>query len=322
MGILVIKLQEYRMCRPEDIDNEDLKHITVLEEAHNLLRNSFSSSSPEMGGGVAAKSVEMLANAIAEMRTYGEGFIIVDQAPGLLDMSVIRNTNTKIIMRLPDQSDRELVGKAANLNDNQIEEIAKLQRGIAAIYQNEWIQPILCHVFEHKKKENTTDKVSWTKKPKDLSEDEHRYVNSCIYDPYYLAKKSDISFMDCIDKMELSDSLRLLLIDYARTPMPKRQKLYSESCYRFFEIQKFFDESAYDVSAQEWSDALIKYVKANNIFTDDTDFSRFSGARYIFTQAMISTYMIKLGKNNQNIELAERVERLNGFMSEFRNHRI
>ena len=46
------------------------------------------------------KSVEMLANSIAEMRTYGEGFIIADQAPGLLDLSVIRNTNTKIIVRL------------------------------------------------------------------------------------------------------------------------------------------------------------------------------------------------------------------------------
>ena len=54
------------------------------------------------------------------MRTYGEGFIIADQAPGLLDMAVIRNTNTKVILRLPDQSDRELVGKAARLTDDQI----------------------------------------------------------------------------------------------------------------------------------------------------------------------------------------------------------
>ena len=35
------------------------------------------------------------------------GFIIVDQAPGLLDKSVIRNTNTKIIFKLPDLEDRE-----------------------------------------------------------------------------------------------------------------------------------------------------------------------------------------------------------------------
>ena len=91
----------------------------------------------------------MIANAIAEMRTYGEGFVIVDQAPGLLDMAAIRNTNTKIIMRLPDQGDRELVGKAANLNDDQITELAKLPCGVAAIYQNEWIEPVLCKVDKY-----------------------------------------------------------------------------------------------------------------------------------------------------------------------------
>ena len=94
-------------------------HITVLEEAHNILRRTSIEQSAE-GSNILGKSVEMISNAIAEMRTYGEGFIIADQAPGLMDMSVIRNTNTKIIMRLPDQADRELVGKAANLNDDQI----------------------------------------------------------------------------------------------------------------------------------------------------------------------------------------------------------
>ena len=129
--------------------NSKLKHITVLEEAHNLLKRTATEISSESAN-LAGKSVEMLANAIAEMRTYGEGFIIADQAPGLLDLSVIRNTNTKIIMRLPDRSDRELVGRAANLNDDQIVELAKLPCGVAAIYQNEWVQPVLCkvHKFE------------------------------------------------------------------------------------------------------------------------------------------------------------------------------
>ena len=78
------------------------------------------------------KSVEMLSNIIAEIRTYGEGFIIADQAPGLLDPSVIRNTNTKIILRLPDYEDRKLVGKAANLSDDQIDELAKLPVGVVS----------------------------------------------------------------------------------------------------------------------------------------------------------------------------------------------
>lgn len=143
MGLLVLKLQEYRMT--SGVMNAPLRHITVLEEAHNLLKRTSTEQSQESGN-LLGKSVEMLTNSIAEMRTYGEGFIIADQAPALLDMAVIRNTNTKIIMRLPDKDDRELVGKAANLNDDQIVELAKLPRGVAAIYQNEWVQAVLCKV--------------------------------------------------------------------------------------------------------------------------------------------------------------------------------
>jgi hypothetical protein len=109
------------------------------------LKRTNTGQSQEFGN-LLGKSVEMLTNAIAEMRTYGEGFIIADQAPGLLDLAVIRNTNTKIIMRLPDLDDRELVGKAAALNDRQIEELAKLPCGVAAVYQNEWVQSVLCKV--------------------------------------------------------------------------------------------------------------------------------------------------------------------------------
>lgn len=146
MGMLVLKLQEYRMT--SDMINAELRHITVLEEAHNLLKRTSADQTSESSN-LVGKSVEMLANAVAEMRTYGEGFIIADQAPGLLDMSVIRNTNTKIIMRLPDQGDRELVGRAAGLNEEQIVELAKLPCGVAAIYQNEWVQPVLGKVDKY-----------------------------------------------------------------------------------------------------------------------------------------------------------------------------
>ena len=44
-----------------------------------------------------------------------------------------------------------LIGKAANLNESQIQELAKLQRGVAAIYQNEWIEPVLCHIEPHER---------------------------------------------------------------------------------------------------------------------------------------------------------------------------
>lgn len=157
MGLLIIKLQEYRMST-EKGSNKVLSHLTVLEEAHNLLKRTSTEQSAESSN-LVGKSVEMLANAIAEMRTYGEGFVIVDQSPGLMDMSVIRNTNTKMILRLPDMSDRELVGRAAGLNNDQIEELAKLETGVAAVYQNNWVEPVLCHIDKWDESKNKPQKI-------------------------------------------------------------------------------------------------------------------------------------------------------------------
>lgn len=147
MGILVMRLNEHRMAFTEGM-NQQLKHVTVLEEAHNILKRTSSEQNPE-GANVAGKSVEMLSNAIAEMRTYGEGFIIADQSPSAVDISAIRNTNTKIIMRLPDESDRRLAGKSAALKDDQLDEIAKLPKGVAVVYQNDWLEPVLCKVNKY-----------------------------------------------------------------------------------------------------------------------------------------------------------------------------
>lgn len=146
MGILMIQLQEHRMSEGIGPD-ASLRHVTVLEEAHNLLRRTAPEQSPEAGN-LQGKSVEMLANAIAEMRTYGEGFIIADQAPGLLDMAVIRNTNTKILLRLPEDSDRRLTGSAARLTEEQTAELSRLEKGMAAVFQNHWLEPVLCQVDE------------------------------------------------------------------------------------------------------------------------------------------------------------------------------
>ena len=84
----------------------------------------------------------------------GEGFIIADQSPSAVDMSAVRNTNTKIILRLPEYSDREVVGKAASLNESQIEELSKLHTGVAAVYQNNWVEAVLCNINHYSYEKN------------------------------------------------------------------------------------------------------------------------------------------------------------------------
>lgn len=155
MGLIILKLQEWRMnerLQNKKTGNSGLKHCTVFEEAHLLLRRTSMDQSQE-GANLQGKSVEMLTNAIAEMRTYGEAFIIADQAPALLDEAVIRNTNTKIVLRLPDENDRKIVGGALALNEEQIKHLSKLPNHVAAVYQSDWIEPVLCEIEAFNDKE-------------------------------------------------------------------------------------------------------------------------------------------------------------------------
>lgn len=210
MGILILKLQEYRMTQAKGSDAV-LRHVTVLEEAHNLLKRTSTEQSSESAN-LVGKSVEMLANAIAEMRTYGEGFIIADQAPGLLDASVIRNTNTKIIMRLPDEEDRKLVGKAANLNDDQIAELAKLPRGVAAVYQSEWTGPVLCKVEKPDLKQERFDE------PEPFQKQQEKSVLFDLLDRDFREKLDETEFRDgfrhAVLRSGVPTSVKIDLIEY------------------------------------------------------------------------------------------------------------
>ena len=263
MGMLVLKLQEYRISEGSAM-NSTLRHITVLEEAHNILRRT-SIEQPTESSNIMGKSVEMIANAIAEMRTYGEGFIIADQAPGLMDMSVIRNTNTKIIMRLPDRGDRELVGKAANLNDDQIDELAKLPCGVAAVYQNEWIQPVLCKVKEYKHCNGSfsfepNDNTALMQKNDDISDS----LLKCIMDNELFQKgdKQDLRELKSLILCSTLDSLvKVDFLDYLAT---EREKGFAElRCliYDFLRAEYAIQSATKHDDIHEWVDAVITELK-------------------------------------------------------------
>ena len=143
MGILVLKLTEHRMATAP-ANNALLRHVTILEEAHNLLKNTVNN--PGGASTVVAKSVEMICNSIAEMRTSGEGFILVDQSPSSVDIAAIKNTNTKIVMRLPEMMDCESIGRSISLNEQQILELSKLRTGTAVVMQNNWCDAVLAQI--------------------------------------------------------------------------------------------------------------------------------------------------------------------------------
>ncbi len=264
MGILVLKLQEYRMEQWANNPglNSELKHITVLEEAHNLLKRVSLEQVGE-GANLTGKSVEMLSNSIAEMRTYGEGFIIADQSPGLLDMSVIRNTNTKIIMKLPDYSDRELVGRAAGLNDAQITEISRFERGVASVTQSDWLEPVLCMIDEYKVDEKSLcveeadtafDNISG--KTDNVTES----VLDCIMNKeiYREGDRVDIrKLRSVVLKSGLETSIKCKFIDYIDAGKEDAIAELQSLVYEFFHAEKAIDMSKKIGDVEQWVHRVV-----------------------------------------------------------------
>ena len=144
MGVLIIKLKNYRKAVAAS-PNSSLVHVTVLEEAHNILKRCSQETSAESGN-VQGAAVGSLCRCIAEMRSAGEGFMIIDQSPGAVDEAAIKNTAIKIVMRLPSKTDCEEIGAALSLNDSQIRELSRLDIGVAAIFHAGWTDTLLARM--------------------------------------------------------------------------------------------------------------------------------------------------------------------------------
>lgn len=269
MGILILKLQEHRSACSEG-SNSSLKHVTVLEEAHNLLKRTSTEQSSETAN-LLGKSVEMLANSIAEMRTYGEGFIIADQSPGLLDMSVIRNTNTKIIMRLPDYTDRELVGKAAALNEEQIIELSRLPRGVAAVYQNDWINPVLCKV----EKPELVEEVFEEQEEPSAVKDENVFLDLLDYGVW--EKLDDLTaaeaFKQAVRRSSVATGIKVKLLDFLSSKgMYKKARILAPIIFDYFKNTKeTLEKTKEAVSVKELKTAIIAQLDPSVMEYEDEE---------------------------------------------------
>lgn len=160
-------------------------------------------------------------------------------------MAVIRNTNTKIIMRLPEYSDRELVGRAASLNDEQITELAKLGKGVAAVYQNDWLEAVLCkvHRFPPKQKDGIPleEEQSYIYTP-DISKVVPDIKGQIIS---RLIAKDVNHLVDHIDtenivKSDMPAVAKCILLEYSRMPSDIKVDGAAAIAYELFSAQAAF----------------------------------------------------------------------------------
>lgn len=152
MALLFTFLYEYaetRQARLPAGERETLQHLTLIEEAHRLLKAAPDRRSPEMGD-PAAKAVAMFTDMLAEMRAYGEGFIIADQIPTKLTPETLKNTGLKIAHRLIAADDRQAIGSSLNLEEAQIRHLNNLKPGQAVIHDERIGAAVLVQVYPAK----------------------------------------------------------------------------------------------------------------------------------------------------------------------------
>ena len=139
MALLLVNLREYCMLR--ETSHLNVRHCTVIEEAHTLLRRIDSSS-----GAAQAKGVKVFSEMIKTLRAKGESFIIVDQVPTELADDVIKNTNLKISHRTVSADDKSVLGKSTNCTEEQEAYLTILNRGEAEVFSEGDFRPKLVRV--------------------------------------------------------------------------------------------------------------------------------------------------------------------------------
>jgi hypothetical protein len=138
IGTLLIRIVEHLRLRARTEPAAGLRHVIVLEEAHRLLRAGRE--------GASGHAVELFAGLLAEIRAYGEGIVIAEQIPAKLVPDVVKNTALKIVHRLPAADDRQLVGAAMNLDDNQSRQVVSMLPGEAAVFADGMDRPLRIRV--------------------------------------------------------------------------------------------------------------------------------------------------------------------------------
>jgi uncharacterized protein len=152
MGTVLIRLAEHlRLTHRTAGRGPGLAHLTVVEEAHRLLRRATPGEAG--GAGAAAHAVELFAGLLAEIRAYGEGLVIAEQIPARLVPDVIKNTAVKITHRLPAADDREAVGATMNATPPQSRYLVTLPPGQAAVFSDGMDFPVLVKIEDGTERE-------------------------------------------------------------------------------------------------------------------------------------------------------------------------
>jgi len=150
IGLILTRLYEYRVLQARSGQSlPRLQHVTVVEEAHRLLKNVPTEVDTESAN-TKGQAVETFSNMLSEIRAYGQGVLIAEQIPTKLAPDAIKNTNLKVMHRVVAEDDREVMGGTMNMRPEQERYVTTLATGQAVVYAEGADKPYLVAVPAYK----------------------------------------------------------------------------------------------------------------------------------------------------------------------------
>ena len=116
-----------------------LKNVILLEEAHVLLDAGSNGGLSDANPSAIAQG--LVKRMLAEIRSYGVGLIIADQSPRKVSTDVVALTDMKVVFRLVESEDKQIIGNSTNMSDTQIQRMSKLKPGEAFLFFNKLEEP-------------------------------------------------------------------------------------------------------------------------------------------------------------------------------------
>ena len=116
-----------------------LKNVILLEEAHVLLDADTNAGQGDANPSAIAQG--LVKRMLAEIRSYGVGIIIADQSPRKVSTDVVALTDMKMVFRLVESTDKQIIGDSTNMSEAQIQRMSKLKPGEAFLFFNKLDEP-------------------------------------------------------------------------------------------------------------------------------------------------------------------------------------
>lgn len=138
----------YEYCKVKRKSGSPLKHMLLVEEAHNLIGSVQSSGNDRANP--KEQTINLFVKMLAEMRALGQGILIADQLPTAIASQAVKQTNVKILMRVTSKDDREEIGNTMDLSETEMKNVVHFKTGHAYVFHEELDRVRLIRMVNYK----------------------------------------------------------------------------------------------------------------------------------------------------------------------------